>query len=1426
VRRKGFGQRLDVAHYRGSAIQLEVAAFCTFALRTGHLQLLRSKLRHYGCAWDATTRLLTDIKGQLDCARAARHSRVNRVQGWARSRPGKAKGQRANVLGPAIIVLVVVAPIIGSIIGSALATMVCHVQARAQFDHVCNVVLRRDGESLLKRALMQEGIDAVPALLTIADDTAPSLAFKDGGNTTLTVNRGDMALIRSFRKYAITRAASRATVEDEWLTMTAEDFDAFRVRSIGTPFGTPRGAVLGPRTESLTPQPPIDNDKCGVNRDYSAFPVSKKERCPLLLAAMARYDAQAQGKREKLQATHSGTSATTTSEANNAGTAESNTNGLEHGHNTSSTTVINITPSTPASLPPSPSESNGIAAPAAGTTVDSTTTGPTPRSLVAIGHHGANRDCGAFPAPRNKCWPGHTIPMSTLSPLASSPSKSNGIAVQAAGTDGHWPVHATASPMYRTQVSTTATRSVSPTSVVNDFGKEQLAPKVKMESAPNFQDGLVCEEARSIADTGMDTQASSAKDNVVPAGNATRAITLGFSTPPSTLAPSATSTILALPVFATPATTGSSKRSVTTAAPNVGTGLDHGTSLPMCGAQSVQAVLVAVESGTEPWKKRVMAPSTTVHCTATPLSPMVPSSCNSMVSMAITSTNVDGIPGLVTFPLPPSSSTVKDEWLAMAAEDFDAFHVRSADTSFGAPCNDVVGTTAAGSTSRPLVDIGHHGVKRDYSAFPAPNNERCNLLLLAVACHDAQAQTERGKQQATPCVAKSMTTSEVADTGVEESTINDLDQEYDAPSTALINTASTGPKLTPGDPCRILSNFGCATTRKLLTAYNLRAELVCGEAFDNDDTGSNDQDPHLFKKGVMQNIRSHREQESNQVTSTDSPTPVFTGAWIGGNHTGTDMHKACTAVTGIAVIDTGNGALGTANGGMNGHNSASGAWVGGNNTGMDMYGACIGIKKGQDAPFGANNSDIAPIDTGSTAGIGIVNASLRVTTDSSIGTCNVLPMSFLNSAKTGHGSAGIGTASAVICVATGSSIGTSGVPFMGPLDGAAAGRGNTIGSFIGGNHTDTFAFTNIGATGQDNAAGGWTSGNIPGTITHGVCTNTKRGQDASTGANNGSVAVNDSTISAAGIGFTLGKAPQVAPSGLHDSGNTSIDGAISITVLKAEHVAPIGTTYNGGSEDGRIDTTSGNAFWTGHRDFGNGRFGVTIEVTSHDDSQDALISAGFAGTSIAPTNGVAIGETNQCILAINGDSIGIAVTALIIPIGEETQVTLITVTDDDQVAQGDDIKSTPETEDDVWSWSDSTSKVPADKECAPLLNPYDLVERMHSSTLGKHTPHAIIPLHIPTMALNDKLTKATQPPMMKYMVEEPVLLDYGEHTCVVQAPSPSTILPIPDTPAKRAGQDEEEKMTPKVKMRTSASWFSMNSQAEHPTSNEWGVSTL
>jgi hypothetical protein len=202
--------------------------------------------------------------------------------------------------------------------------MVTRSQARAYFDHVCNVVLRRDGDSLLKKALVQEGFETIPSFLTIDDDTISSLAFKDGSQQPVCINRGDMTLIRSFRNYVMTRMASGITVDDEWLTMTAEGFDAFRVRSLGTPFATPWGGRDHNTTTTSTQCPVVASDQRGSKRSSTTSIESGARVHNLVTTAMARHDAQTQAKRGKWKETSDDNNNATVSEVTSTGVKKTN----------------------------------------------------------------------------------------------------------------------------------------------------------------------------------------------------------------------------------------------------------------------------------------------------------------------------------------------------------------------------------------------------------------------------------------------------------------------------------------------------------------------------------------------------------------------------------------------------------------------------------------------------------------------------------------------------------------------------------------------------------------------------------------------------------------------------------------------------------------------------------------------------------------------------------------------------------------------------------------------------------------------------------------------------------------------------------------------------------------------------------------------
>jgi hypothetical protein len=109
--------------------------------------------------------------------------------------------------------------------------------------------------------------------------------------------------------------------------------------------------------------------------------------------------------------------------------------------------------------------------------------------------------------------------------------------------------------------------------------------------------------------------------------------------------------------------------------------------------------------------------------------------------------------------------------------------------------------------------------------------------------------------------------------------------------------------------------------------------------------------------------------------------------------------------------------------------------------------------------------------------------------------------------------------------------------------------------------------------------------------------------------------------------------------------------------------------------------------------------GIGLAPVSHSAEKGQAFLIGMDG---AP-NRVVAAETNPVTLTTDGDSVGIAVAALGIPIGEETQATLTDVGENDQVAWSDATKSTPRTEGVTLPWNDPASQVPADMGSIPLL---------------------------------------------------------------------------------------------------------------------------
>jgi hypothetical protein len=155
--------------------------------------------------------------------------------------------------------------------------MVTRAQIQAQFNHVCDVLLRRGNDSLLKRALIQEGFDDVITLAGIADDMVPLLSYTEN-NVATVITKGDMGHVRTFVKFAAHRIANGEDVATGWLTVTGEQYDAFRVSSVTAEIAATTIANTGPMTAVAQPRTAVDVFRRGIKLDPSVYPILKDDK--------------------------------------------------------------------------------------------------------------------------------------------------------------------------------------------------------------------------------------------------------------------------------------------------------------------------------------------------------------------------------------------------------------------------------------------------------------------------------------------------------------------------------------------------------------------------------------------------------------------------------------------------------------------------------------------------------------------------------------------------------------------------------------------------------------------------------------------------------------------------------------------------------------------------------------------------------------------------------------------------------------------------------------------------------------------------------------------------------------------------------------------------------------------------------------------
>lgn len=148
------------------------------------------------------------------------------------------------------------------------------VNAKLAFDHILDVVLGRDNESGLKKALLKEGYNEINDFCTLTKDVIDYLTYDTDEVENIRVTNGDKGKVLAFIDYIIYCDEVGEPIGDAWTSITPEDFDTFRTSTAYI------ARLRGPVTENGFPRAtfndkkrsPAEQFRQSIKKDQSLFP--------------------------------------------------------------------------------------------------------------------------------------------------------------------------------------------------------------------------------------------------------------------------------------------------------------------------------------------------------------------------------------------------------------------------------------------------------------------------------------------------------------------------------------------------------------------------------------------------------------------------------------------------------------------------------------------------------------------------------------------------------------------------------------------------------------------------------------------------------------------------------------------------------------------------------------------------------------------------------------------------------------------------------------------------------------------------------------------------------------------------------------------------------------------------------------------------
>ena len=150
------------------------------------------------------------------------------------------------------------------------------------YKHIITNVLGRDATSPLRLSLDRAGVEDIGDLMSLTDTDIDNLNFdRSATEVNVPLDRGSKTSIRIIQLYNIHRNNIGEPIQDDWVNITQNDYDQYRMSPEYTSTIVPRSptTTTGTTTStSISKRTPAENFRRGIKRDPSVFPTLKDER--------------------------------------------------------------------------------------------------------------------------------------------------------------------------------------------------------------------------------------------------------------------------------------------------------------------------------------------------------------------------------------------------------------------------------------------------------------------------------------------------------------------------------------------------------------------------------------------------------------------------------------------------------------------------------------------------------------------------------------------------------------------------------------------------------------------------------------------------------------------------------------------------------------------------------------------------------------------------------------------------------------------------------------------------------------------------------------------------------------------------------------------------------------------------------------------